>query len=174
MDLIELLRKRRSIRHFKDVAIEKDKADLLKEAALRAPTSKNLHSWEFVFVDDKDTIGKLSEVRGQSSYFLKGAPLCLAVIGREDVNDTWIEDASIAAIIVQLTALSLGLGSCWIQIRNRMHSDDESAESYVKSALNIPEQCRVVCLVALGYPDEKKDPTPSEKLRWDKIHVNRW
>ncbi len=172
--MIELLRKRRSIRRFKDIAIEKEKVDLLKEAALRSPTSKNLHSWEFIFIDDKETIDKLSGVRGQSSNFLKGAPLCLAVLGLEDVNDTWVEDASIAAIIVQLTALSLGLGSCWIQIRNRMHSDNESAESYVRSVLNIPEQCRVVCLVALGYPNEEKDPTPSDKLRWDKIHINKW
>lgn len=172
--MIELLRKRRSIRRFKDIAIEKEKVDLLKEAALRSPTSKNLHSWEFIFIDDKETIDKLSGVRVQSSNFLKGAPLCLAVLGLEDVNDTWVEDASIAAIIVQLTALSLGLGSCWIQIRNRMHSDNESAESYVRSVLNIPEQCRVVCLVALGYPNEEKDPTPSDKLRWDKIHINKW
>lgn len=172
--MIELLRKRRSIRRFKDIAIEKEKVDLLKEAALRSPTSKNLHSWEFIFIDDKETIDELSGVRGQSSNFLKGAPLCLAVLGLEDVNDTWVEDASIAAIIVQLTALSLGLGSCWIQIRNRMHSDNESAESYVRSVLNIPEQCRVVCLVALGYPNEEKDPTPFDKLRWDKIHINKW
>ena len=41
-------------------------------------------------------------------------PLCMAVC-LEEVNDTWIEDASIAAIIVQLTALPIGLGSCWIQ-----------------------------------------------------------
>ena len=131
-------------------------------------------SWEFVFVDDKDMIGRLADTRGQSSAFLKEAPLCLAVLGNEKANDTWIEDASIAAVIVQLTALSLGLGSCWIQIRNRMHSPEVSAEDYVRPLLNIPREYRVVCLIAIGYPAEEKAPHDSTELRWDKIHLNKW
>lgn len=172
--MIELLQKRRSIRRFKDIPVEREKLEILKEVALLSPTSKNLHSWEFVFVDDKDMIGRLADTRGQSSAFLKEAPLCLAVLGNEKANDTWIEDASIAAVIVQLTALSLGLGSCWIQIRNRMHSPEVSAENYVRPLLNIPREYRVVCLVAIGYPAEEKAPHDSTELRWDKIHLNKW
>ncbi len=172
--MIELLRKRRSIRRFKDTPIEQEKIDILKEAALRSPTSKNLHSWEFIFIDDKETIGKLANARNQSSAFLRGAPLCLAVSGCEEVNDTWIEDASIAAIIVQLTALSIGLGSCWIQIRNRMYSEKISSDEYVRSILGIPDNYRVVCLLAIGYPGEQKEPVPFESLKWDKIHTNKW
>ena len=66
--MIELLRKRRSIRRFKDKPIEQEKIDILKEAALRS-LLQNLHSWEFIFIDDKETIGKLANARNQSSAF---------------------------------------------------------------------------------------------------------
>ena len=98
----------------------------------------------------------------------------MAVLGSEEVNDTWIEDASIAAIIVQLTALSIGLGSCWIQIRNRMHSEKISSDEYVRSILGIPDNYRVVCLLAIGYPGRAKRASSFESLRWDKIHINKW
>ena len=57
--MIELLRNRRSIRQYSDAPIEPEKAELLKEAVLRAPSSRNLDPWEFVFVDDRNLLGQL-------------------------------------------------------------------------------------------------------------------
>ncbi|MGB5420978.1 MAG: nitroreductase family protein, partial [Desulfobacterales bacterium] len=50
----ELIEKRRSIRQFTNGAIEAAKIDRLKEAALRAPSSRGSNHWEFVFVTDRD------------------------------------------------------------------------------------------------------------------------
>ena len=41
------------------------------------------------------------------------------------------EDASIAAIIMQLQAQDLGLGSCWVQIYGREKDETISAEEYI-------------------------------------------
>ena len=53
------------------------------------------------------------------------------------LSDVWIEDCSIAAIIVHLAAESLGLGSCWIQVRNRQHNAETTSEDYVRDVLGI-------------------------------------
>jgi nitroreductase len=123
-DMLEILRKRRSIRQFKKDRIAPAQVDALKEAVLRAPSSRAIKPWKFWFVQDADLIGKLARCKEHGSAFLKAAPLAVVVCGDETVSDVWIEDCSIAAIIVHLAAVGLGLGGCWIQIRNRMHSAD--------------------------------------------------
>ena len=67
----------------------------------------------------------------------------------ETLNDVWIEDCSIASILLQITAHSLGLGSCWVQIRNRMHSASVSAEKYLQGLLNIPDHFRILNIVTV-------------------------
>jgi nitroreductase len=174
MRMIDLLRKRRSIRKFQDRPVEPEKVEILKEAVLRAPTARNLRSWEFVFVDDPALLKKLAEVRGSSSAFLDGAPLGIAVLAREETINVWVEDASIAAFAAQLTATSIGLGSCWVQIRLRDHSPDQTAEEYVRELLGIPKGYRVVCLLAVGYPAEEKKAFPKGDLPYGKIHENKF
>ncbi len=172
--MIDLLRKRRSIRKFQDRPVEPEKVEILKEAVLRAPTARNLKSWEFVFVDDPALLKKLAGVRGSSSAFLEGAALGIVVLGKEETINVWIEDASIAAFTAQLTATSIGLGSCWVQIRLRDHSPDETAEEYVRNLLGIPESHRVLCILAVGYPAEEKKAVPKGDLPYGKIHENRF
>ena len=82
--------------------------------------------------------------------------------------------APIAAIIIQLTAHLLGLGSCWAQIRSRAHDDRTSAEAYVQGLLGLPEHIRVESIIGIGHPDEVKNPLPAAKLRYGKIHSNHW
>lgn len=57
------------------------------------------------------------------------------------------------ATVIQLTAESFGLGSCWIHARERFNAENESVEDLVKNALNIPENYRVESMLAIGYPD---------------------
>ena len=103
------------------------------------------------------------------SSFLSDAPLGVVVCGKEKESDVWIEDCSIASIILQLTGQSLGLGSCWIQIRRRLYGTGKSSEEYVKEVLSLPESLRVESIIAFGYPDEVKNPIPIDKLEYDKI-----
>lgn len=170
--MIDLMRKRRSIRKFQDRPVEPEKVEILKEAVLRAPTARNLKSWEFVFVDNPAMMKKLAMVRGPSSAFLDGAPLGIVVLGREETVNVWVEDASIAAFSAQLAATSLGLGSCWAQIRLRDHSPEQTAEEYVRNLLGIPETHKVLCILAVGYPAERKGSVPKGDLPYEKIHEN--
>jgi nitroreductase len=89
-------------------------------------------------------------------------------------SDVWVEDCSIAAIIIQLTALSLGLGSCWAQMRNRNHSYEIAAETYVQELLGLPEHIKVECILGIGYPAEQKESVSPQSLQNDKIRNNHW
>lgn len=170
--MISCLQKRRSIRKFKETGIEKEKVNKLVKAALLSPSSRNIRPWEFIVVEDKCLLEKLSHSKLHGSTLLKGAPLGIVVIANSDESDVWVEDTSIASIIIQLTAETLGLGSCWIQIRKRMHDNNISSEEYVRNELNIPEHYKVASIIALGYPDETKHPYTEDDLQYDKVFIN--
>lgn len=172
--MIELLRKRRSIRNFTAAKIEPEAVETLIEAALRAPSSRGINPWQFILVDDCETIHKLAEAKQHGSEFIKHAPLAIVVCADSSKSDVWIEDCSIAAIIIQLTAVSLGLGSCWAQIRERRHDQEVTAETYIRNLLGLPEHLKVECVLGIGHPAEEKQPVPAGSLQRDKIKYNRW
>lgn len=167
--MLDLLRERRSIRTYKAKEIEPELIEQLKEAAVRSPTSRNFRPWRFIFVTDSAKLGALSRAKLSGSSFLKGARLGVVVCAEENESDVWVEDCAIASIILQLTGQSLGLGSCWIQIRKRRHSDAQTSEDYVKAVLGLPANMRVESVISFGYPDEEKPPIPEAQLEYNKI-----
>lgn len=172
--MIELLRARRSIRKYTDKAIEPEKIEILKEAVLRSPSSRSFDPWEFIFVDERELLKKLSLSKQHGSKFLENAPLGIVICGDGQKSDVWVEDCSIASILVQMVAQSLGLGSCWIQIRNRMHDDQSTSEEYIRKLLNVTDQLHVESIIAIGYPAEIREPLAREKLKDEKVRFNRY
>lgn len=172
--MIDLLRTRRSVRKYEPARIENDKIEILQEALLRSPTSRNFRPWEFIFVDDRDLLLRLSQAKPHGAGFLKEAALGIVICGDEKRSDVWVEDCSIASILVQMTAQSLGLGSCWIQIRKRTHEQGMTSEAYIQQLLGLPENLKVESIISIGYPAEKKEPIPKEKLETHKIRINRY
>ncbi|WP_136513001.1 nitroreductase family protein [Geomonas edaphica] len=172
--MIELLRIRRSTRKFTSEKVSVETVETLIEAALRAPASRSINPWEFIVVDDPELLQKLSLSKQHGSEFLARAPLAIVVCADEVKSDVWVEDCSIAAILIQCTAVSLGLGSCWAQIRNRKHDARQSAEAYIQELLGLPENIKVECVLGIGHAAERPRPLPAEKLQHDKIRRNRW
>ena len=172
-DMIELLRKRRSIRKFTREKVDPATVELLIEAVLRAPSSRGINPWEFVLVDDTELLSRLARSKEHGSEFLKNAPLAMVVCADSNKSDVWVEDCAIASIIVQLAALSLGLGSCWVQIRKRMHDGSRFAEEYIRELLDLPEHLKVESIIGIGHPGETKSPVPAEDLQYEKVRRNR-
>jgi len=170
--MLNLLQTRRSIRSFKKDPVEREKIDAIIHCALLSPSSRALRPWEFIVVDEKSLLQKLSQSKEHGSSFLQHAPLGIVVAGDPAKCDVWIEDCSIAALIIHLAAASLGLGSCWIQIRKRHHNKDLSAESYVRQVLGIPEHISIEAIIAIGYPQEKKEPHEIPPLPQPKVRYN--
>ncbi|MCQ2199827.1 MAG: nitroreductase family protein [Paludibacteraceae bacterium] len=174
MALIDTIKSRRSTRKFTEAPIEAEKLDLILKAALMAPSSKRCTPWHFVVVEDKNDLQVISESREMGSAFVSGAKAAIIVCAEEEKSNVWVEDASIAATFIQLMAEELGLGSCWVQVRNRNKNENETTENVIKSLLNIPEGIRVECVVALGYKGEEKKPFDESKLQLDKIHRGKF
>jgi len=171
---LALVQRRRSIRKYRQKAVEDEKLGLLVEALLRAPTSMGKNSWQFVIVTEPAVLEKLSRAKPHGAAFLKNAALGIVICGDPQISDVWIEDASIASIYAHLAAASLDLGSCWIQIRERKHDDTRSAEAYIADLLKLPGHIKVLSIVAVGYPDESKAPHPQESLPYDRVAFNRY
>ena len=171
---LSLVQKRRSIRQFLDKPVEKEKIDLLMEAALRSPSSRGFNPWEFIVVTDRDLLEKLSKAKTHGASFLENAPLGIVVCADPEKCDVWIEDASIASILLHLAAESLELGSCWIQIRMRMHDQTKTSQEYVQELLNIPQNLNVESMIAIGYPAESKPPHRKENLPYEKVYYNEY
>lgn len=171
---LDLIRKRRSIRKYASKPIEDEKIRLLVEAFLRAPTSMGKNPWEFVVVTDRELLAKLSTAKPHGAGFLKNAPVGIVVCADPQVSDVWVEDASIASTFIHLAAASSGLGSCWIQIRERPHDDTQSADSYIAGLLGLPAHLNVLSIIAVGYPDESKAGHAAEKLNYEKVKINHY
>ena len=169
--MIELLRKRRSIRKFQNKKISQKKIEILQESLLRSPTSRNRKPWRFILVEDPKLMEALAQSKEHGSTFLKDAPLAFVITSDPNVSDVWVEDCSIASIIVQLTAQSLDLGSCWIQIRNRQHNSEIPSEDYIRTLFELPEHLRIESIIAIGIPAEEKALIPFEELNQEEYFI---
>lgn len=169
MDYFQVIEKRRSIRKYKEQPIEPENVEKIIEAALRAPTSRNLQPCEFLVVTDPKLLTELGEVKAVGSSFLAGAPLAFVVCVDEGKSDVWIEDASIASTFTVLAAEALGLGTCWIQIRERTGKAGKAAGEVLRDILKVPSHLRVVAMIAMGYPAEEKAGHGKAELRFDAV-----
>jgi len=172
--MLDMLQKRRSIRKFSARPVEEEKLAQLLEALLRAPTSRGLNPWEFVVVRDSKTLQELSVAKLHGAGFLAGADVAVAVCADPEVSDVWIEDCAIAAITLQYVAETLGLASCWAQLRLRKNHAGEDAEAVARGILGLPERFRVPCVIGLGYPAEQSPGHPRATLPWNKLHDGRF
>lgn len=172
--MLEILRQRRSVRDFTDKSITKETIDALREAVLRAPTSRNRQPWQFIFVEQKGLIEDLAKSKSHGTRFLVSAQLALVIVADPEVSDVWVEDCSIAAIIAQLAAEELGLKSCWGQLRLRAHDEQSSASDYVCELLDIPAKFEVPIIIGFGYPIEMPQGYGHDALPWGKLHSNRF
>lgn len=166
---IELCKNRRSFRRYTEQTISHDQIEQILQCALMSPAGKRLNPWEFVVVEDKEVLTKLSTCREHGSQMLAGAPLGIVVVADPAKSDTWMYDASIAAHNIQLAATDLGLGACWCHIHQR-----ENAEQMVRKLLGIPENLNVLCIMSIGYKNEERKQYDVSKLAVEKIHYGKY
>ncbi len=155
MAVLDVIRTRKSIRRYKDTAVESEKLNNVLEAARLAPSARNLQDWKFIAVTDGAKRLALQEACGGQRQ-VGQAPVTLVVCANNDgimscgQSKTTI-DCSIAMSFMLLQAEREGLGMCWLG-----HFYGEK----VKEILNIPDDYIVVAVSPLGYADENPNPKP--------------
>ncbi len=158
MDVMEAIKRRCSVRSYHDRAVEKEKLEIILEAARLAPSASNRQEWRFIVVQDKNTRQRLMKA-AKNQAFVGQAPVVIACCADSDNHAMtcgqlcYPIDVAIAIEHMALKATEEGLGTCWI---------GAFYEDQAKEILGIPKDIRVVELLALGYPDK---PCPSHKDR---------
>lgn len=170
MDLLEVMRTRRSIRSYKQECVKEEDITKIIEAGLLSASGKAIRPWDFVVVENKDTLSKMAGCRAGSVKMLKEAACAIVVLGNADATDVWTEDCSVAMANMHLMAHSLGLGSCWVQGRLRQAEDGRTTEEYVRDILKYPENYKLQAILTIGTPNEEKEAYELEKLPMEKVH----
>lgn len=173
---IQLAQQRRSIRKYTTQSVEKEKVEKLLQAALMSPASKRCNPWEFVVVEDREVLSRMSSCRTYGSQLLKGSPLGIVICVDSSLTDTWQCDGAIAAENILLEAADLSLGACWVQVYGR-YADEENQQSageLVKQLTGIPEHLTVLCIISVGYKDEERQPRDLDKLQYEKVHYGKY
>ena len=158
MEFLDVIDKRHSVRKFADRPVEREILDALISVAQKAPSSRNCKSSAFMVVEDRDTLAAISEMRDSGSAFVKDAPAAIVVMGDETKTDLWVDNCAISATFLQLAATAMDLGSCWVHVNGRPRSKSDAslgdAETYLRELLGIKDGMRVLCVVAVGYPED--------------------
>lgn len=170
----ELIKARRSMRKFTEEELTQEQVVTLMKAALMAPTSKRTNAWQFIVVDDKEKLKELSFCKEQASQFIADAALAVVVAADPLASDVWIEDTSIASIYLQLQAEDMGLGSCWVQVRERFTASGIPSNDYIHNVLELPLPLQVLSVIAIGHKAMERKPFDEDNLQWEKIHINKF
>jgi len=177
---LQLCRQRRSIRTYTSQPVEPEKIDYMLQCALMAPSSKRTNPWEFIVVRDQDTLRAMEGCRTYGSGMFKTATAAIVVALDTSLSDTWMADGAIAAEHLLLAAEEQGLGACWCQVYGRPAavSDQpapiQTAEELIKGLCDIPENRTVLCVISLGYKDEDRKEYDLDKLKYEKIHKEKY
>ncbi len=170
MSLLDLMLQRRSVRQYKNENIPAEKLEMILQAGLLAPTSRNRKPCEFYLVQNKDTLNKLATAKAAGAGMLANANAAIVVFGDSQKADTWIEDCSIALTCMNLMAVEQGIGSCWVQMHLRSSLSGNDAEANVRELFSLPEQFRVVGALALGIAETEPKPHTLGEIDWKKVH----
>lgn len=155
MELLEIIKGRRSVREYKSKAIPQELLDKILDAARWAPSAGNLQPWEIIVVQDNETKKKIA-VAAAFELFITRAPVVIvmaanwlrtaSVYGDRGANLYCIQDTAAAIQNMLLLAHEQGLGTCWVG------AFDEDA---VRTIVKLPDHVRPVAIISIGYPDEE-------------------
>ena len=154
---------RKSTRSFTNQVIEKEQVTKLLQAAMQAPSAHNQQPWEFVVVDDRELLNKLSSA-SSGAWMLKDVSVAIVpvLIPTEASPHFASQDLAAATQNILLEATSLGLGSVWIGVYPLKERMD-----HIEKVLNIKNGKHPFSMIALGYPKNDRDV----KLRYDSSRV---
>lgn len=169
MDMLEIMRSRRSVRRYTDEKLSDEQLKEIVSGALLAPSGHSKYPCEFIVVKSRELLEKMSHCRKGVAKMLEGAAAAVVVIADKDKSDTFVEDSCVAMMSMQLVATSLGVGNCWIQVRNRDAEDDTPSENYLRGILNFPENFACQAILSLGYPAKPPRARELDKLNFDKV-----
>lgn len=171
--MLNIIKNRKSVRIYTDDLVSKEKLFGILEAAMSGPSARNKRPWEFIVVDDKETLKKMSVANINGSEPLNNAALAILICGNiekvyKEAPDYWIIDCAIAAQNMILTAESIGLGSCWLGVWPQTEKMQNQSELF-----SLPQNIKPHSIITFGYPNDEISKNKVKKaLEQQLIHFN--
>ncbi len=159
-DILRFFEARRSIRAFRDTAVNDEDIALMLRAASLAPSARNIQPWEFVIIRDNARLQTLTQLVSPNGALLGGAAAGIVVFCKD--TKYFLEDGCAAITQALLAAAALGLGACWIA------GDKKDYAQRVGEFCKAGEGYRLVGLIAVGHPAES--PSPQKRDVKDMMH----
>lgn len=188
MELTEAIRKRRSVRRYRDEEVSGELLKEILETACWAPSAENEQPWYYVALTSAEALRELRttmervaddmkvhleellprhpRIVGQTTEFLRrlgGAPVCILVFLQEDygpLRETMLESTAASIQTMLLAAYERGLGTCWINAATNLGYGPALQERYA------PDKGELVSLVTLGYPERTPIAAGRKPDRW--------
>lgn len=184
MDLKEAIYSRRAVREFTSQTVDQTTIRDLIDAAVQAPSAVNEQPWIFSVVRDKPILDYISDeskaymlqhpprgIRPQDIEELTNNPQfnifyhapVLIVISSVTENQWMIENCSLAAENLMLSALVAGLGTCWVGFAQAWLGTPDG-----RAALELQMACVPVAPIIVGHPKSAPPPVHRKKpeIRW--------
>ncbi len=149
--MLEKMKSRRSIRKFTPTGVDDQLIDLIIETGTWAPSGLNNQPWKFVVIHDPSVKDKVSAMTNYS-HIIQSAPVCIAVFLDNSESYDRVKDIQAVGACIQnmlLAVHDLGLGGVWLGeiLKNR---------ETIEKLLEVPSQCELMAVIALGHPAEEK------------------
>lgn len=171
MDFFDAVHNRTSVRSFQPKAVSEADWEKLLRAAMAAPSAVNCQPWDFVVIQDHDTLERLAETLPYAKMTTQAAGAVLVCTHPEKAYEGSKEyaviDASLACANLLLAATALGLGAVWTAVY-----PDPSREIQVHRILGIPPEVIILALVPVGYPEG--EVKAKDKFKPTLIHREHW
>lgn len=193
MDVVELIKTRRSIRKFKPTKVSRKVLDVLLDLAKWAPSAHNAQPWRIIVVDDENVKARLATAMGKAwlSDMLKdGVP-------KEKAEyivkvESWQRITESPVVIIACLSMEnmhkypdrrrkraeyiMGVQSVAAYVQNMLllaHYHGLGAcwicaplfcQNAVRKVLGLPSEVEPQAMIIMGYPDEKPEPPPRRPL----------
>lgn len=169
METLECIFTRRSVRRFQPKSVPETLLQQCLEAAMSAPSAGNQQTWQFLVIEDRETLNRIPDIHPYASM-VKEAPMAIIVCGdltQEKYPGFWVQDCSAATQNLLLAAHGLGLGAVWTGI----YPMSDRVESFRKM-FHLPPEIIPMALLPLGFPAQKTER--ANRFKPDRLHRNTW
>jgi nitroreductase len=183
--VLEVIRKRRSIRRYRPEQINDDELAQIIEAGRLAPSGGNNQTNHFVVIQNEEVLNQLKELAAaefskmkvtedtykslksaillskKGSYdFTYHAPTFVVVANKRGYGNA-MADCAVALENMMIAATSINIGSCWVN-QLKWLTDNDSIKKYMES-LGVDKDEIICGGLVLGYFDQKELAPPESK-----------
>ncbi len=160
MEFKDLIKKRRSVRRFKEDLLPRDLLRDLLETALYAPSAGNVQPWKFTVIQSNHIKEKLAAAALNQRWIAEAPTVVVVQIDLERAFKTYgqrgsslyaIQDTAATIQTMLLYATYKGIASCWV---------GAFVEKEVSKILSLSSNLRPVALISLGYAAEDPPAPP--------------